>query len=324
MNRKLLIDVSNTRVLILLVAIGVSLQFTSRVESKTYDENHLECGKLNASFAAPNNQRKPNVLFIAIDDQNDWIGCLKGHPQAQTPHIDGLAKRGTLFSNAHCQSPLCNPSRTSLMTGLRPSSTGIYGLAPWIKQLPEFQDYETLPQCFSKSGYRTYTTGKIYHGGNGRRKKDKEFDVIGTPAGVGVKPPKKLVDTPSSNPLVDWGVFPHKDSDKGDWKVADWAVKTLEGEIKDNPDQPFFLSVGFFLPHVPCYATQKWFDLYPKDKTELPPKNARLTPASRALMALSYISRLQYSSCPTEIKPLARSRPSGSVCVSTLEMYETS
>ncbi|MFK7767890.1 MAG: sulfatase [Mariniblastus sp.] len=214
---------------------------------------------------------QPNILFIAIDDQNDWIGCLEGHPDVKTPNIDALAARGTLFSNAHCQSPLCNPSRTSLMTGLRPSSTGIYGLAPWIKTLPEFKNHVTLPQYLSKHGYRTYTGGKIYHGGNGRKKNDSEFDVIGQRSGVGVKPPKKLVDTPSPHPLVDWGVFPHKDEDKGDWKVADWAVKTLEGEIADNPDQPFFLSVGFFLPHVPCYATQKWFDLYPEDKLTLPP-----------------------------------------------------
>ena len=122
---------------------------------------------------------KPNILFIAIDDQNDWIGCLEGHPQVKTPNIDRLAQQGTLFSNAHCQSPLCNPSRTSLMTGLRPSSTGIYGLAPWIKSLPEFKDCETLPQYFSNRGYTTYTTGKIYHGRNGRKKTDTEFDVIG-------------------------------------------------------------------------------------------------------------------------------------------------
>ena len=71
-------------------------------------------------------QEKPNVLFIAIDDQNDWIGCLGGHPQVKTPNIDKLAKKGTVFLNAHCQSPLCNPSRTSLMTGLRPTTTGVY------------------------------------------------------------------------------------------------------------------------------------------------------------------------------------------------------
>src|SRR6476620_12075149 len=78
---------------------------------------------------------KPNVLFIAIDDLNDWVGCLRGHPQVKTPHIDALAARGTLFTNAHCQAPLCNPSRTSLLTGLRPSSTGIYGLSPGVRDV---------------------------------------------------------------------------------------------------------------------------------------------------------------------------------------------
>src|SRR5215468_10188739 len=75
----------------------------------------------------------PNVLFIAIDDLNDWVGCLGGHPQAKTPNIDRLAARGVLLANAHCQAPLCNPSRSSLMTGLRPSTTGIYGLVPGIR-----------------------------------------------------------------------------------------------------------------------------------------------------------------------------------------------
>ena len=212
--------------------------------------------------------KKPNVLFIAIDDQNDWIGYLGGHPMVKTPHIDKLAARGTAFTNAHCQSPLCNPSRTSLMTGLRPSSTGIYGLAPWFRTLPEFKDHLTLPQYLKKhGGYKSYSTGKIYHGANGRRKTDKEFDVIGPRAGVKVRPKQKLVTTPFGNHrLVDWGTFPHKDEDKGDWQVASWAVEQLDAK----PQEPFFLSVGFFLPHVPCYATQKWFDLYPDDDTVLP------------------------------------------------------
>jgi choline-sulfatase len=210
---------------------------------------------------------KPNVLFIAIDDQNDWIGCLNGHPQIKTPHIDQLASQGTVFLNAHCQSPLCNSSRTSVMTGLRPSTTGIYGLAPWFRSLDEYKDLVSLPQKFSNSGYRTYTTGKIYHGGYGRKKTDKEFDVIGPPPGVGVRPKEMLVKTtPNPHPLVDWGLFPHKDEDKGDWKVASWAVE----QLKDMPDEPFFMSVGFFLPHVPCYATQKWFDLYPEESLQLP------------------------------------------------------
>ena len=209
---------------------------------------------------------KPNILFIAIDDQNDWIGCLGGHPQARTPHIDNLAKRGTVFTNAHCQSPLCNPSRTSLMLGLRPSTTGIYGLAPWFRTVPEYQDQVTLPQHLADHGYTTYSTGKIYHGRYGRNPRDAEFDHLGPPAGVGIRPDKPLVNTPSGHPLVDWGVFPHKDEQKQDYKVAQYAIDTIQGK----PAEPFFLSVGFFLPHVPCYTTQKWYDLFPDDDTILP------------------------------------------------------
>ena len=211
---------------------------------------------------------KPNVLMIAVDDQNDWIGYLGGHPMVQTPNIDKLARSGTAFTNAHCQSPLCNPSRTSLMMGLRPSSTGIYGLAPWIRTLPAFKDLLSLPQYLKKhGGYQTTTGGKIYHGRNGRGKNDREFDEVGPPSGVGVKPKSKLVETPFGNhPLVDWGVFPHLDQDKQDYKVATWAID----EIKKERDDPFFISCGFFLPHVPCYATQEWFDLYPDDDSVLP------------------------------------------------------
>ncbi len=225
------------------------------------------CAAQGASKPVAPTVAKPNILFIAIDDQNDWFGCLGGHPQVKTPFIDRLASRGTLFTNAHCQAPLCNPSRTSLMTGRRPSSTGIYGLAPWFRQVEDLKDLLTLPHHLKANGYTTYSTGKIYHGGYGRAKNDHEFDIIGPGASGAPFPPKKLVNTPQPHKLVDWGVFPHKDEDKGDWKVASWAVEQLDAKPKD----PFFLSVGFFLPHVPCYATQKWFDLYPEDTLVLPP-----------------------------------------------------
>ncbi len=210
---------------------------------------------------------KPNVLFIAIDDQNDWIGCLHGHPQVQTPYIDGLAARGTVFTNAHCQSPLCNSSRTSLMTGLRPSTTGVYGLAPWFRNVEELRSVVTLPQYFKKHGYKTYSAGKIFHGNYGRRQSDTEFDILGPPAGILCRPKQKIVDTPSKHKLVDWGTFPHKDEDKGDYRIASWTIEQLEAK----PTEPFFLSCGFFLPHVPCYATQKWHDLYPDESLQLPP-----------------------------------------------------
>jgi choline-sulfatase len=213
---------------------------------------------------------RPNVLFIAIDDQNDWIGHLGGHPLVKTPHIDRLAARGTTFLNAHCQAPLCNPSRTSLMLSLRPTTTGVYGLAPWFRTLDEWKDRVALPQHFKAHGYRTLTVGKVYHGGvGGPQQRAKEFDVWGAAGGIGVKPDKKLVPpTPMGNhPLMDWGVFPHQDEDKGDYHVASWAVEQIQSAPKDRP---FFLAAGFFLPHVPCYATQKWFDLYPDDDSVLP------------------------------------------------------
>ncbi|MEX0794815.1 MAG: sulfatase-like hydrolase/transferase, partial [Pirellulaceae bacterium] len=223
---------------------------------------------LPLSFASPvqaEQPKPPNILFISIDDQNDWIGCMGGHPQVKTPNIDELARRGTLFLNAHCQSPLCNASRTSLMTSQRPSTTGVYGLAPWFRDVDELKHLVSLPQALSNRGYTNYSTGKIYHGGYGRRPRDQEFEVLGPPTQVLAKPEKKLVDTPADHPLVDWGTFEHNDEDKGDYRVASWAVKTLQ----EKPQEPFCLSVGFFLPHVPLYASQSWFDMYPEDELQL-------------------------------------------------------
>ena len=216
-------------------------------------------------------EKRPNVVMIAIDDLNDWVGPLGGHPQVQTPAIDSLAARGVTFTNAHCQSPLCNPSRTSLLTGRRPSTTGIYGLSPWFRDVDSLSPLVTLPQAFAQDGYKTLIGGKIYHGSYGRNDAS-EANVWGPPAGVGARPAEKLIGpTPmGNNPLMDWGVFPHRDEDKGDWVVASWAVEKLE-ELPVDGEQPFFLAAGFFLPHVPCYATQKWFDLYPAETTQLPP-----------------------------------------------------
>ncbi len=226
---------------------------------------------LAAASAAADEPSRPNVLFIAIDDLNDWVGPLGGHPMVKTPHMDSLAERGTTFLNAHVQSPLCNPSRASLMLGLRPTTTGIYGLAPWFRDVEALRDRVTLPQHFAAHGYRTFTTGKVYHGGaGGPKRRLQEFDVWGPPGGIGIRPPEKLIPpTPMGNhPLMDWGVFPHNDEDKQDYIVASWAIEQLRAMPED---QPFFLAVGFFLPHVPLYATQQWFDLYPDDDSVLPP-----------------------------------------------------
>jgi len=107
---------------------------------------------------------KPNVLFIAIDDLNDWIGALGGHRQSVTPNIDRLAARGMLFTNAHCAAPACNPSRAALMTGIRPTTSGVYlNPQPW-RRSPVLEDAVTIPQHFRAHGYRAVGSGKIYHG----------------------------------------------------------------------------------------------------------------------------------------------------------------
>ena len=212
---------------------------------------------------------KPNVLFIAIDDLNDWIGCLKGHPQAKTPHMDALAARGTLFTNAHCQAPLCNPSRTSVLTGLRPGTTGIYALAPFFRTVPANADRETLFQFFHRNGYATASGGKIFHGPYPPGKKDGDAEGVDVwmPKARGMgKPGAKFVQTPAAIPLMDWGAFPERDEDCFDYDVATWATERL----KHPPKSPFFLAIGFQHPHVPCYAPQKWFDLY-GNRGALPP-----------------------------------------------------
>lgn len=226
---------------------------------------------LAEEVAAVGNQR-PNVLMIIVDDLNDWVEPLGGHPQAFTPAMKKLASRGVTFTNAHCQSPLCNPSRTSMLTSLRPTTTGVYGLNPWFRQIDELKEVVSLPQQFSKNGYRTYTCGKVYHNSWGKNPGPgltPEFDVWGPPGGPGVMPKKKLIPpTPAgNNPWVDWGVFDHDDAEKGDAKVAQWAVEQI-GEMTD--EQPFFMTTGFFLPHVPCYVSQRWWDMFPDETLTMP------------------------------------------------------
>ncbi|VTU02043.1 choline sulfatase : Arylsulfatase A family protein OS=Singulisphaera acidiphila (strain ATCC BAA-1392 / DSM 18658 / VKM B-2454 / MOB10) GN=Sinac_6946 PE=4 SV=1: Sulfatase [Gemmataceae bacterium] len=209
---------------------------------------------------------RPNVLFIAIDDLNDWVGPLGGHPQAKTPNLDKLAARGTTFTNAHCQAPLCNPSRTSVLTGLRPSTTGVYALAPWFRTSEALKDHATLFQWFKKNGYATTSVGKIFHGGYPPAKdRAAEVDAFGPPHPM-PRPKAKFVQTPDPTPLMDWGVFPEKDEGCFDYDVATWAVKQLAEPRKE----PWFFAVGFQHPHVPCYAPQKWFDLYPEEKLVMP------------------------------------------------------
>jgi arylsulfatase A-like enzyme len=212
-------------------------------------------------------ERFSNVLFIAVDDLNDCVGCMGQRVQARTPNIDRLAKRGTLFTNAHCQAPLCNPSRSSVLTGLRPTTTGIYALEPGIRAVPSLKNHVTLPQHFAAHGYLTSTSGKVFHDGSiAPTERAREFQVWGSAPGPPL-PPEKLVHTPDDIPAMDWGIFPLRDADQADWQIADSAVEQLH-ELP--ADKPFFVAVGFRSPHVPCFASKRWFDLYPEQSLVMP------------------------------------------------------
>jgi len=215
---------------------------------------------------------KPNVLFIAIDDLNDWVGCLKRHPNALTPNIDRLASRGMLFTNAHCQAPICGPSRASIMTGLLPTTSGIYGQIsdPNIKKAgPATADAIFLPDYFEQHGYRTLACGKLFHHGDRAR----VFDDYGGHSSFGPKPKNRFHYDPKWFPekiggtQTDWGAFPETDEKMPDFKIAQYGVEQFKREHK----QPFFLAVGFMRPHVPWYVPQKWFDKHPLETIELPP-----------------------------------------------------
>ncbi len=205
--------------------------------------------------------RRPNVLFIAIDDLNNWIGCLGGHPQAQTPYLDQLAAQSVNFRNAHCQAPICNPSRISLLTGILPSSSGVYYLGPLLRDWQATRHAVTLPQHFARHGYATAGAGKVFHlEGLG------EFQTFGGRfGGFGPRPAINL-NCGHANPLWDWGPFPKRDEELADAKLADWTCE----QLRHPPQEPFFLACGFYRPHVPLYVPQKWFDLYPLESVQLP------------------------------------------------------
>ncbi|MFP4365826.1 MAG: sulfatase [Bacteroidales bacterium] len=210
---------------------------------------------------------KPNVLFISIDDLNDWLGCMNGHTNAKTPHIDQLASQGVLFTNAHCQAPLCGPSRASMMTGLRPSTTGIYGMIDddEIKNANEAtKDIIFLPEYFKNHGYHTMGIGKLFHHHAPRGLFDESG---GRHPGFGPVPDERFVwdgigtsdRSKYGRTSTDWGAYPEADSLMPDYESASWVIERLQRDY----DKPFFLSVGFLRPHVPWYVPQKWFDMHP-------------------------------------------------------------
>lgn len=227
--------------------------------------NALSLFNLFLVFSLSGFSETPNVLFIAIDDLNDWASCLGGHPDGKTPNIDRLAERGTLFTNAHCQAPICNPSRTSVMYGLRPSTSGVYmnGPIPW--EVTHMQDQITLPRWFAKHGYLTATTGKLYHSS---KLPDGDFDIVGPRPGQRLKElDERLRENLPASGLWDFGGQRYDEALFQDHVDATWAI----GQLEKFGDKPFFLSVGFYRPHVPFYAPVRLFDDLPLDSVTLPP-----------------------------------------------------
>ena len=220
----------------------------------------------------------PNVLFIAVDDLNDWLGCMNGHPNTRTPNLDKLAAQGVLFTSAHCQAPLCGPSRASLMTGLRPSTTGIYGMIDDNKiksDNPATEDVIFLPEYFKNHGYYTMGIGKLFH----EHAPDGLLDESGGRyPGFGPSPKERFVwdGTGTSDPekygrtSTDWGAYPEADSLMPDHHSANWTIERLTRDY----EQPFFLAVGFLRPHVPWYVPQQWFDMHPAENLEMTPYKA--------------------------------------------------
>ncbi len=226
---------------------------------------------------------RPNVLFIAVDDMNDWVGFLRGYPgRNHTPNIDRLAKRGVAFTNAHCASPVCCPSRTAVMTGLMPSTSGVYNNAQWWR--PHRPGLVTIPMHFKANGYSVVGAGKIFHHTAGSNPPDQwdRFqrlvfnddpwfrghklnypwsNVAPAPKGF---PFSRVPKLPHEN---DWGALPRKEETKyDDARTVDFTLANL----KRHHAKPFFLACGLFRPHLPWYAPQKYFDLHPLNGIQLP------------------------------------------------------
>jgi arylsulfatase A-like enzyme len=218
---------------------------------------------------------RPDVLFIAVDDLNDWVGFLRGHPQTKTPNIDRLAARGMAFLNAHSPSALCNPSRTALLTGLRPSTSGIYGNTPDWRSAEIFAGVATLPKYFHANGYRTLGAGKIFHahtfaaagfaGYNDLSAWDAFYPALDRQLPDEVGPPTRPASG-SPFPGLDWSSVVVDDRAMGDGQTVAWVEQQLATETA----APRFVAAGIYRPHEPWYVPPHYFAMHPLASIELP------------------------------------------------------
>jgi arylsulfatase A-like enzyme len=220
-------------------------------------------------------QKPYNVLFIAIDDLNDWTGFLGGHPQTLTPHMDKLAGEGMVFEKAYCAAPVCNPSRAALLTGYRPSTTGVYGNEHFMRGSAVLQNARTIPQYFSDHGYFTTARGKIFHTANGKWADTASWNqFVKTVGGYGTphKQPGMMASGIPKGEVdanFDWGPTDAKFEETQDYLTAQWAA----GQFDKDFDKPFFIGCGIFRPHLVWQVPQQFFDKFPEEKMILPEVN---------------------------------------------------
>lgn len=214
----------------------------------------------------------PNILFIAVDDLNCALGCY-GDVLARTPNIDRLAASGVRFDRAYNQIPLCNPSRASLMTGLRPDRTRVYDLVRHFRD--ELPNVVTLPQAFRNAGYYAARVGKIYHynvpDGIGTDGLDDaaSWDEVHNPRGRDLADAEQIFNAEPHRPVsaaLSWLAAEGSDAEQTDGLIATQAIDIL----RERGSKPLFLAVGFFRPHTPYVAPQKYFDMYPPGGMRLP------------------------------------------------------
>ena len=203
--------------------------------------------------------RRPDIVFIIVDDLNDWVGCLGGHPDARSPNIDELASQGMLFTQAYCNSPQCRPSRTSLNHGIYPFHTGTYFNAHFPKETKI--STPSMQQFFADNGFRVSIGGKVFHGGTPGIEGAAIQNRLSDP-----RPPKGKDNFGGLKPPNDGYPLDVSDEQMGDHKLAQWAIKQWDKVT----DQPVFMSIGLYRPHRPLQVPKHWFEPFPIDSIKRP------------------------------------------------------
>lgn len=266
------------------------------------------CVLIGLAIAGPGRAVEPtspklNVLHIVADDLNVDLGCY-GHPSVKTPNIDRLAARGVRFDRAYCNYPVCNPSRTSFLSGKRPDTTRIIdNITPTRTHL---KDTVMLPQLFRQAGWRTQKVGKLYHTGD-RFEDPASWDLDIRETSESKKPPERQIVQKRKGSGV---VLNAEDGDTWDGKVARKSVELLKEAARD--ERPFYLATGFRRPHTPYIAPSKYFDLYPLDQMiwpaepaghvagippialTYPPGKPALPEADRAVVQSAYFASISF------------------------------